>query len=251
MLIWNSCGLSQHDGAQKIHEAASRKRGQQELSNESTGAGRYECARLHSISVPTIKDMRQRKNLNRTLTFNQMIVSVSHMDVLITLNVTAQVLNVKPYRVIHLCEEGCVIPAEDSEGRGTVRRFNRDDLFRLAVGLELQNAGMTCVRIKKALRVFDWLPRAKSLAPVFRKQGLCGVIAALATPEHPAMLHVKAPERGVHPAELVMSFLQTNVPLPMPSESGLGTCRDTRGVDVWPVRVTLNLSFILSTIRLR
>ncbi len=173
------------------------------------------------------------------------------MDVLLTLNVAAQVLNVKPYRVIHLCEEGCVIPAEDSGGRGTVRRFSKDDLFRLAVGLELQNAGVPCARIKKALRIFDWLSRVRSLAPLFREQGLCGVIATLATPKRPVMLHVKAPERGALSAEQVMSFLQAAVPLPMPTDSGLGTCRDTRGVDIWPVRVTLNLSFILSTIRLR
>ena len=173
------------------------------------------------------------------------------MDVLITLNVAAQVLNVKPYRIIHLCEEGCVVPAEDSEGRGTVRRFSKDNLFRLAVGLELQNAGVTCARIKKALGIFDWLPRVRNLAAVFKANGLCGVIASLAEPTRPVMLHVKAPERGVLPAEQVMSFLQTATPLPMPTESGLGTCRDTRGVDVWPVRVTLNLSFIVSTIQLR
>ncbi len=216
---------------------------------ESDGAGRAEGARLHSISLATHHGICESKN--RTLTSNGMRVIISHMDVLITLNVAAQVLNVKPYRIIHLCEEGCVVPAENSGGRGTVRRFSKDDLFRLAVGLELQNAGVTCARIKKALRIFDWLERTRSLAVVFKANGLCGVVASLAEPNRPVMLHVKAPERGVVHAELVMSFLQSAVPLPMSAESGLGTCRDTRGVDIWPVRVTLNLSFILSTIRLR
>jgi len=168
-----------------------------------------------------------------------------------TLNMAAQILQVKPYRIIHLCEEGSVVPAEDSHGQGTVRRFNRDNLFLLAVSLELQNAGVPSARITKALRIFDRLARARNLAMVFKANGLCGVIASLAEPNRPVMLHVKAPERGVLSIEPVMSFLQTAVPLPMPAESGLGTCRDTRGVDIWPVRVTLNLSFILSTIQLR
>jgi DNA-binding transcriptional MerR regulator len=171
------------------------------------------------------------------------------MEVLITLNTASQVLQVKPYRIIHLCEEGCVVPAEDSQG--TVRRFSKDNLFQLAVCLELQNAGVTSARTKKAVRIFNWLARAKNFAPTFKTHGLCGVIEILTEPKSPVMLHVKAPERGVHSAELVMSFLQAAFTLSKPAESGLGTCRDTRGVDIWPVRVTLNLTFILSTIRLR
>ena len=102
------------------------------------------------------------------------------MNVLITLNAASQVLQVKPYRIIHLCEEGCVVPAEDSHGQGTVRRFSKDDLFQLAICLELQNAGVTSARITKAMRIFNWLARAKSFAAVLREHGLCGVIGKLA-----------------------------------------------------------------------
>gem|GEM_PF-4134688 len=61
--------------------------------------------------------------------------------------INARLNRVKPHRIIHLCEVGCVVPAEDSQGQGTVRRFSKDNLFLLAVSLELQNAGVSSLRI--------------------------------------------------------------------------------------------------------
>jgi hypothetical protein len=76
---------------------------------------------------------------------------------LFTLQAAAQLLQVpKAYRLIHLCESGCIKPAEDSDGRGTVRRFNRDNLLALAVCIELQNAGVVAPRILQAMKVFEW-----------------------------------------------------------------------------------------------
>jgi hypothetical protein len=45
------------------------------------------------------------------------------------------------HRVIHLCEAGVVCPTVGASGRGSVRRFSRDDLFRVALALDLQDAG--------------------------------------------------------------------------------------------------------------
>src|SRR5262245_48255467 len=46
------------------------------------------------------------------------------------------------HRIIHLCEAGVVRPTVDAAGRGSVRRFSRDDAFRLLLALELQEAGV-------------------------------------------------------------------------------------------------------------
>ena len=170
---------------------------------------------------------------------------------LVTLQLASQILGVEPYRIIHLCESGCVKPTEDAEGRGTVRRFSTDDLFLLAVCLELQNAGVTAARIAKVSRLLSWLPRMQRSKEVFREGGLRGIIRHVGNREHPVMLHVKMPERGVHPTEPPMVLIQSAERLPFPPESGLGTCTTSATVDIWPVRVTLNLTFIASTIRLR
>lgn len=171
--------------------------------------------------------------------------------VLVTLQVAAQILRVPPFRVIHLCETRCVKPVEDSAGRGSVRRFNRDNLFVLAVCLELQNAGIPAHHIAKCIRVFEWLLRLRALKSVVAEGGLCGALGHLGTRDMPVLLHLKVPERAASSEEPPMVFLQTGMHLPYPPESGFGFCSKSADVDIWPVRITLNLSFILSTVQLR
>ena len=54
----------------------------------------------------------------------------------------AELLGVEPHRVIYLCEKGVVKPEVDAAGRGSVRRFNDDDVFMCALALELQRWGV-------------------------------------------------------------------------------------------------------------
>jgi hypothetical protein len=168
--------------------------------------------------------------------------------VIVTLQTAAQVLRVPPFRIIHLCEEGCITPFENAAGRGSVRRFDRDNLLELAVCLELQNAGIPAPRILHCVKVFQWLRRMKAVKHLITERGLFGVIESLGTRETPAMLHVKVPERGTLPTEPMLVFIQIERPLPSPPESGFGFTADPSLVNAWPVRVSLNLTYILSTI---
>jgi DNA-binding transcriptional MerR regulator len=59
------------------------------------------------------------------------------------------------HRIIHLCETGVVKPTIDAQGRGTVRRFCRDDTFRILLALELQEAGVQVPLIKPLMEKLD------------------------------------------------------------------------------------------------
>jgi DNA-binding transcriptional MerR regulator len=61
------------------------------------------------------------------------------------------------HRIIHLCEMGLVRPWENPAGRGKVRRFRRDDIFFVALALELQDTGIalsTIAPLVDALKEF-------------------------------------------------------------------------------------------------
>src|SRR5262245_1899739 len=60
-------------------------------------------------------------------------------------------------RIIHLCEAGVVRPTVDAAGRGSVRRFSRDDAFRLLLALELQEAGVQAPLIRPLMGALDSL----------------------------------------------------------------------------------------------
>ena len=81
------------------------------------------------------------------------------------------------HRIIHLCESSVIRPTVDANGRGSVRRFSRDDTFRILLALELQEAGVEVPLIKplmdgldrlmeiaeiKLLKSNSWRPRRKS-----------------------------------------------------------------------------------------
>ena len=172
-------------------------------------------------------------------------------SVFVTLQTAAQVLRVPPFRIIHLCEEGCVTPVENSAGRGSVRRFDRDNLLELAVCLELQNAGIPAPRILHCIKVFHRLRRMKAVKPLITERGLFGAVESLGTRETPAMLHVKVPERGTSPTEPMLVVIQSERYPPSSPDSGFGFIADPSLVNAWPVRVSLNLTYISSTIGLR
>lgn len=61
---------------------------------------------------------------------------------LVTLKDLAEFVEVPAHRIIHLCERGLVRPAVPAEGRGTVRRFDRDNTFRVLLALRLEDLGL-------------------------------------------------------------------------------------------------------------
>ena len=61
---------------------------------------------------------------------------------LIPLGRIAEFVNEPPHRIIHLCERDLVRPAVPAEGRGTVRRFDRDNTFRIILALYLEDLGL-------------------------------------------------------------------------------------------------------------
>jgi hypothetical protein len=169
--------------------------------------------------------------------------------ILVTLNTAAQILAVMPYRIIHLCEKNCVTPSKDSQGQGTVRRFSRDDLFKLAVCLELQNAGATAARIEKAISIVDHLLHSTRVTRL-NENRLCATVERLSF-KGPVLLHVRMPDRNASTGENLPTLLQTRKLRMTQAPNDLGICPDSRVPDAWPVRITVNLTEVLKTIQLR
>ncbi|KKM40597.1 hypothetical protein LCGC14_1563670 [marine sediment metagenome] len=67
----------------------------------------------------------------------------------LTLGQIAEMLDQPQHRLVHLCEKGVVEPVKDAKGRGTVRRFDLDNVYCLAVALELQRWGLQVVLIRR------------------------------------------------------------------------------------------------------
>lgn len=169
---------------------------------------------------------------------------------LVSLKLASDILRAKGYQIIHLCETGCIKPTEDPKGRGRVRRFSRDDLFVLVVALELQNAGLTTDRIAVVTQGLSLLTR-KRVAAVRKGTGICDAIAQLGNSDNPVLLHIKIPERVAGEKERPMAFIQSvRLPTTMLSEN-IGACSNAREIALWPIHTTMNLTFFLSTIRLR
>lgn len=70
---------------------------------------------------------------------------------LMTLGQIAKIFDEEEHRLIHLCERGVIIPAEDAQGRGTVRRFDANNLFCFAVALETQRWGVQVALLKPVI----------------------------------------------------------------------------------------------------
>jgi len=82
------------------------------------------------------------------------------MKDLITLSDVAEILGDEEHRLIHLCERNVVVPVEDAHGRGTVRRFSRDNLFCFAVALELQKWGVQVKSLQRVVKLLMHLAAA-------------------------------------------------------------------------------------------
>ena len=63
-------------------------------------------------------------------------------DKLTTLKGIAEFAKAPPHRIIHICERGLVRPVVPAEGRGTVRKFDRENTFRIVLALYLEDLGL-------------------------------------------------------------------------------------------------------------
>jgi DNA-binding transcriptional MerR regulator len=72
-----------------------------------------------------------------------------------TMKEVAELLNRPAHRIIHVCETKLVLPAVDADGRGTVRRFSRDDVFRIRLALALQDIGVDLPEITPLMVALD------------------------------------------------------------------------------------------------
>ena len=108
----------------------------------------------------------------------------------VTLKEAARILDVVPHRIIHLCESDVVKPEVTAKGRGTVRRFNTDNLFIAAVALKLQDAGLTAKQLVLVREAFEWLLRTRILKREAGEDGLVGIIRRLKDGDRPVLLHI-------------------------------------------------------------
>ncbi len=176
---------------------------------------------------------------------------------LVTLKDAARVLRVPPHRIIHLCESDVVKPEVKADGRGTVRRFNPDNLLIAAVALRLQDAGLTAKRLVLVRRAFDWLTRVPRLKDEVKKGGLVGAIASLQRDERPVLLHVVLSDflKGFHERELQGDLggsivaIECGRRLPQPPQSRISFHTDDSRLAVIPVRVVVNLTQLCLEVR--
>jgi hypothetical protein len=87
-----------------------------------------------------------------------------------------------PHRVIHLCENGLIRPARNAVGRGKVRRFDRENIFRIQLALNLQDAGLDIAAISPLMSALDGLMKfkpVKDLRPPMGYFDLIWVLGAL------------------------------------------------------------------------
>jgi DNA-binding transcriptional MerR regulator len=186
-----------------------------------------------------------------------------NQPVLVTLQVAAQVLNVRPNRIIHLCGTGVVEPAVNATGRGKVRRFDRNDIFLLAVALRLQDAGLAAPVIRDILRIFDYLAKTKEFRTEIRRVGLRDFVAGLGstppestTPNYvlgemkeSALLHVRMPWSDDE-FEYQTLLQGRGLDSLAPPAKGYGFCSVATAAN-WLSRLTINLTALLRFTNLR
>ena len=115
-----------------------------------------------------------------------------------TLKEVAAHFNRPAHRIIHLCEAGVVRPTVDAAGRGSVRRFSRDDAFRLLLALELQEAGVQAPLIRPLMGALDalmQLPEVEKLCGYLGPHDVVAVIRQVGSPDNPVRAYLTPPDR--------------------------------------------------------
>jgi DNA-binding transcriptional MerR regulator len=159
-----------------------------------------------------------------------------------TMKEIAERLGRPAHRIIHLCETGVVEPAEDAAGRGSVRRFRRDDIFRILVALELQEAGVQVPLIKPLMRALDYLHGNYAIQEREGKtfcRDLVGVIKSVSSREKPVRAFLRPPRE----VALVVPDFKPKLLDGGPGVAVRLYADDTKTLD-WKVSIAVNLTLI-------
>jgi DNA-binding transcriptional MerR regulator len=167
--------------------------------------------------------------------------------VLKTMKEVAGHFNRPAHRIIHLCETGLIKPTVDAQGRGTVRRFDRDDTFRILVALELQEAGVQIPLIKPLMTAFDELMKVLEIKKLRDKLGifdLVEVIRHIGSEDNPVIGFLTPPDRValITPHLSIPSRPGIHVDLHMTAQHLLG-----RGVSI-VTSLTRDANYIANTL---
>jgi DNA-binding transcriptional MerR regulator len=105
-----------------------------------------------------------------------------------TLKQVAEWLRCPAHRIIHVCESGIFDVEVGAKGRGSVRRFKRNDIYRIRLALELQTLGVSLPQVKPLLVMLEQFFNDPRIARYRKKhKDLAGVIVAVAEPEYPML----------------------------------------------------------------
>src|SRR5438128_59725 len=113
-----------------------------------------------------------------------------------TMKEVADRLQSPAHRIIHVCETGVVRPTVDADGRGSVRRFSREDVFRISLALKLQDGGVALPLIKPLMQALDWFKDQYKLQTVsvqLLDLDLVSVIDALGSTRKPIRAYLWPP----------------------------------------------------------
>jgi hypothetical protein len=102
------------------------------------------------------------------------------------------------HRIIHLCETCVVCPEVDAAGRGSVRRFGRETVFRIRLALNLPDAGIQVPLIKPLMEQLDqiWnIPEVLELIRHADSSDLVGLISRMGTGTRPVLACITPPDR--------------------------------------------------------
>ena len=156
-----------------------------------------------------------------------------------TLKEVADQLDQPPHRIIHVCETGMVRPAVAAGGRGSVRRFSREDIFRIRLALELQDMGVQVPLIKplmKALDQFMAIYEVQTLQAKLPHFNLVSVLDEISTSLKPMRAYLRPPGR----VALLVPGFQVTSPHGLP----LRLFADESQLD-WPsVTIVANLTLV-------
>ena len=154
-----------------------------------------------------------------------------------TLKEVAEQIERPAHRIIHICETGLVHPRVDAEGRGSVRRFSREDVFRVLVALVVQEAGVQVPLIKPLMRALDDFMALFDVQRLQAKLDHLDVVSAigkLSSTKEPIRAYLISPQRA---ALIVPNLEASSYTQHLPEIH-----RDDHKLVDWPVAIVINLT---------
>ena len=98
-----------------------------------------------------------------------MVDSLYPMGDRLTVTQVSKLLRVPQHRLIHLCEQGVVVPdRNDAHGRGSSRGFSRRNLLEFAIALEMRRLELPVSFVRAVLQVLrTFEAEARAIRPGF------------------------------------------------------------------------------------